>query len=231
MQPHRPPDQLTTHPFYVGRSALRVPAIWATGQTVSYVFWYATFGNQRSGVAIMELVGVLTTLIAVASLTPKMASWEATAVPLVRRLATLHTAAVLISAALGPLVIYLALTSLPTAIVPGAARFDIAGLEISQWLPIATNLAVITSIVALAIALTGRLVGTVIALSIYASLFWLDARTGVAVPYTTLDPARVQTPHWLASVLLLAAALTTWWCTGGTTRLSRLLDPPTPQQR
>lgn len=212
------------HPFLDGRRVIATAPLAAATYVTSYAFWYGSIDGGRCGVGVVELLGFTFALVGTWLLTPAMATWEATSTPALRRMATVAQLGVITAATLTPILVYLAVTRLPARVVPRSARYDFGDLGITTWLPAATNLAVLACIATIAIAVTGRLAGTIITLAAYPALFWLATNT-TAAPYTAFCSTDTGPPAWIPAAAFVAAAFAVLTATGGTTVLSRRLDP------
>ncbi len=213
------------HPFFDGRRVTTIPLLAAGAYALAYVFWYGTIDGGRCGIGIVELVAFAFALVSTWLLSPAMATWEATGTAKLRHLSASAHMAVIAVAMATPIVVYLAVTRLPTSVVPGSDQYDFGALGITAWLPAVTNLAVLAGIASTAVALTGRLAGTITTLAAYPALFWLGANTNTPSPYTSFCSTDTNPPAWIAAGTFIAAAAAVLIATGGTTVLSRRLDP------
>ncbi len=213
------------HPFLDGRRVFAIAPLAVGTYALAYVFWYGSIDGGRCGIGVVELLAFSFALVATWLLNPAMATWEATGTVTLRRLASLANLTVIAISALTPVVIYFAVTRLPPSVVPKSGQYDFGRIGVSAWLPAVTNLIALASIAAVAIALTGRLAGTVATLALYPALFWVGSNTNTVRPYTTFCSTDTRPPAWIGAAGLAATAAVVLFITGGTSAMSRRLDP------
>ena len=213
------------HPFLDGRRVAAIIPLAIGTDALAYVFWYGSIDRGSCGIGIVELLAFSFALISSWLLNPAMATWEATGTNALRQLTSLANLVVIAIAAVTPIVIYFAVTRLSPSVVPKSEHYDFGRIGIAAWLPAVTNVLALASIAAVAIALTGRLAGTVAALAAYPALFWLGTSTSIPSPYTAFCSTDTHPPAWIAAAVIAVVATTILTTTGGTTTLSRRLDP------
>ncbi len=213
------------HPFLDGRRVVAVAPLAVGTYALAYVFWYGSIDGGRCGIGVVELLAFGFALTSSWLLNPSMATWEATGTSTLRHLATVANLTVITIAAITPIAIYFAVTRLPPSVVPKSEQYDFGNIGINAWLPAVTNLLVLASVIAVANALAGRLAGTIAALAAYPALFWLGANTNTPNPYTGFCSSDTNPPTWIAAATIATAAAAILIVTGGTTALSRRLDP------
>lgn len=216
---------MSRHPFFDGRRVVPLAPLTTATYAVAYLFWYGSVDGGRCGVGVIELLGFTLVLVSTWLLNPAMASWEATGTTALKRCATVTQLGVIAVASAMPIAVAVAVIRLPASIVPRSGRYDFGELGISVWLPVVTNLMVLAAIVSIAIALTGRLAGTIIALAAYPALFWLGSSANASSPYTAFCSTDTKPPTWFAAGVAGATVASVLIATGGTTVLSRRLDP------
>lgn len=213
------------HPFINGRLVLLIPVLLATHSTVAFIFWYAAIDIGPSGLPVPELSGGACAIAVALCLRPRMASWEATAVPRVRRLAAGVALLAYLATALIPFLVQAAVTQLPSSVVPHADTFDVDDYTRAGLAPVVTNLFIIGGVTFVAVALLGRLTGAVASIISWGFLFWAAARTDLSLPYWALHAGsddRESSP-FAAFIAVVTVALT-WLRTGGTSLRARQLD-------
>lgn len=211
------------------RNAGRYPAIAAVGFAVAlaagYPAWHGSVGIDDHAVAVTELMAVTTGLIGLVAITPRMATWEASGVDRVRRLATRWMMGVVFAATAITPIIWVTVMALPDGLVPQSSQFTMDELTIEMSGAQAANALLMLSIGAITVAALGRLYGLATALAVYVVLIWASAATGWSVPYATLPNRETALAQWLIAALVFAIAVQGWLRTGGASALARHLDP------
>lgn len=212
------------HPFVWGRAVLAAFILVALAELASFWRWRSTFGDDP-GAAFLEICPVLTTVLVAALIAPKMATWEALGDRRVRWCAGATATAALSVLSATPVLVYAVITVLPHSAVPDAQSAAVDELTLGGFLPLVTNIMTVAGAAMIAVAALGRVLGAIVALVSYATLFWLSASGTTPVPYSALSPVNVERPTWLVSTIILVAAAVVWFRTGGSTDLSRRIDP------
>ncbi len=213
------------HPFLVGRVVATLPVLAILTFVFSYLVWYATIDTDHCGVAVPELLVVGFVVTSACVLSPRMATWEALAVPQVRRLAAVIAGAVLAVSAVTPMLLFLAVTRLPRGVVPRSGSFALDEIDAHVWFPLVANVMIVGSIAMIGVAHLGRVIGTVVSIATHAVLFWLSSTTKAMTPYTALCSTETGAPVWFPAVALSITALVIWYRTGGSTPLAQRFDP------
>lgn len=213
-----------THPFVRGRFVRSLPIISVVSYLGAYQLWYASLGTNRCGIPIPELAAQALVLAGAWILVPRMATWEATPRVAIRRLTTACMLAVVAVAAATPIVIHSAVTSAPAAMIPQHETYSFDGMGPSVWLASVTNVVVIGSVVMTSVAVLGRFVGALVALSCGAGMAWLAVGSTAFTPYRAFCSGDVPSPAWWPATVALAITTAVWSRTAGSSSLARYLD-------
>lgn len=177
-------------------------------------------------VSSVELLLVACIAWAAWALSPRMATWDAKSGTRVRRRAALSCLLVLVLAWCIAIFFVQLGYHLPFSLVSreslSAADFPLDRLSPAA-LGVASRAVVVGSLTIGAVAVLGRVPGTVVSAAGYAALLYLERSSPV---YGISGTGLARSLTELALVLLLPVAATVvWWATAGAGDLARRLDP------
>lgn len=216
--------------FFRGRArATAHVGVWTAATGAGLLFWNGGIevpgSPNAANVSARLTIPLLAALASACLATPRMPSWERTAIPRVGRLAAGVCLAGIVSAVASLTICVLFVAWAPDGAIPG---YFVGAEDLLLVLrPLIWNTVLLSSIAFVFVACVGRGLGIIATIVAYILLVLLGANVTVfhLVPYYSQAFGIPVSEHPVAATSAATVAIFVWWRTGGASALARRLDP------